>query len=66
MTAMKLNLKKINQELSRLGWTRGQYARRLGISRQLLYYYLKKEIRGIKPVEKLAKPFGIDPKDLLI
>jgi len=63
---MKLNLKKINQELERLGWTRVEYARRLGVSKQLLHYYLKKEIKGIKIVEKLACPFNVDPKDLLV
>jgi ribosome-binding protein aMBF1 (putative translation factor) len=63
---MKLNIKKINQELERLGWTRTEYAKQLKISKQLLTYHLRHYVKSISVVEKLAKPLNIDPKDLLI
>ena len=62
---MKLNIKKIMAELQRLGWTRTEYARKLGISRQLLNYYLHKG-KSIRLVNRLADPLHIDPRDLLI
>ena len=63
---MKLNIKKINSELGRLKWKRAEYARKLGISKQLLNYYLRKDVKGLLILERLAKPFNMDPKDLLI
>jgi len=63
---MKLNLKKINSELARQKWSRTEYARRLGVSKQLLNYYLRKNVKGLLILERLAKPFNMDPKDLLI
>jgi transcriptional regulator with XRE-family HTH domain len=63
---MKLNLKKINQEMERLGLNQTELARRMGISRQLLNYYLQRDLREIPAVERLAKQFNIPPKDLLI
>ena len=66
MAAMRLNIGKIKQEMARLGWTYTKPASEMGISRQLLSYYLHKDIRGLKKIEKLAKPFRMDPKDLLV
>jgi transcriptional regulator with XRE-family HTH domain len=61
---MKLNHKKINQELERLGWTRTEYARRMGVSKQLASYYLNRG-KGFRIIEILAKPLNLDPRDLL-
>lgn len=62
---MKLNVKKINFELDRLGWSRVEYARRLGMSKQLLTYHLRHYVKSLTVVERLAKPLNLDPKDLL-
>jgi hypothetical protein len=63
---MKLNTKKIEQELTRLEWTHTKYAKELGISKQLLQYYMKPDLKGVQIAEKLAGPLNLDPKDLLI
>lgn len=62
---MKLNIKKVNQELSRLGWNRMTYAAQLKVSKQLLSYYLNNDIKTLRVVERLAKPLNLDPKDLI-
>ena len=63
---MKLNLRKIWQEMDRLGLNKTELAQRMGISRQLLNYYLHRNLREIPAVERLAKQFNIPPKDLLV
>jgi len=63
---MKLNQKKIKQELARMGWSKIEYARRVGVSRQLIYYYLNRDPKGFRMVTQLAKPFNIDPVELLM
>ena len=63
---MKINKEKILMELKRLGWSKADYARKLGISRQLVDYYLNGEPQGIKIVARLAGPLHIDPRDLLM
>lgn len=63
---MKLNQKKIKQELAKMGWSKIEYAKRVGVSRQLIYYYLNKDPKGFGMVTQLAKPFNIDPLELLI
>ena len=63
---MKLNQKKIDQELKRLGWSRSEYAIKVGISRQLMYYYLNRTPKGFRIVVRLAAPLHIDPRDLLL
>lgn len=62
---MKLNTKKILGELKRLEWTRSEYARRIGISKQSLRYWLTDLDPKISHVTRMAKAFGLDPKDLL-
>jgi transcriptional regulator with XRE-family HTH domain len=62
---MKINQTKIKQELERLGWTNTEYADRVGVSRQLLHYYLNKDPKGFRIATRLAKPLHIDPRDLL-
>ena len=63
---MKLNQRKIKQELERLGWTSTEYARKVGVSRQLMSYYLNQDPKGFRIVVRLAKPLNIDPRDLLL
>jgi hypothetical protein len=64
--AMKLNLKKILLELQRLGWTKAEYARKIGISRQLMNHYLNQPLKSVRIVNRLAGPLHVDPRDLLI
>jgi transcriptional regulator with XRE-family HTH domain len=64
---MKLNKKKIDAELKRLGWSHSDYARQLGVSRQLLNYYINGGgAKALSVIEKMAKPLLIDPKDLIV
>jgi len=63
---MKLNVKKINQELNRLKWRKADYARALGVDRQSVHYYLNHNISSMRIIEKLAKPLNLNPKDLII
>ena len=64
--AMQLNIKKINQELERLGWNHTEYAKKLGISKALLSYYMCHDLKKLSVLKILAKPLHLDPKDLLI
>lgn len=66
IAAMKLNIKKIKQELKKRGWTQQQYADELQISKQLLSYHLNTDLKSLKVVELLAKPLQLNPKDLII
>lgn len=61
---MELNIKKIKEELKRIGWTYQRLAKEAGIgTKQAVFYYFKtKSIRG---AEKFGKALQIDPKDLL-
>ena len=62
---MKVNLKKVEKELKRLGWSRSDFARKMKISRQLCHYYFTRPIKSFKIVERMAKALDIDPIDLL-
>jgi len=59
----KLNVNKVEREIERLGICKAELARRIGISRQLLYYTLKKQ--QVFHIYKMAELFDMDPKDLL-
>ena len=61
---MKLNIEKINRELTLLGWNKSRLAKELGITRQGVHYYLSSKPTVWK-VEKLADVLGLDAKDLL-
>ena len=65
MSSMKINKKKIEHEIKRLGWNYSRLAKEGGISRQLINYYLHSE-PSIKIVEKLAMILNVDPRDLLV
>ena len=61
---IKLNVNKIEKERNRLDFSKATLARKMGISRQLLYYTMK--YNQIFHVDKFAEVFDIDPKDLII
>ena len=61
---IKLNIDKIEFERKRLGLKKAELARKMGISRQLLNDTMKK--KQLFHVDKFARVFKIDPKDLII
>jgi len=65
MKNIQINREKIRAELERLGWSFSEYARKMGISRQLAHYYMTRA-KGLTVVARLAEPLHIDPRDLLI
>ena len=63
-TMLKLNTEKIERERKRLGLTKTELAKRMGISKQLLHYTIKKQ--QIFHIEEFAFILEFEPKDLII
>ncbi len=65
---MKLNIKKINNEMNRLGWNQLRLAKEMGVHRGRVSFILKHEPDSmtLRTVEKFAMALACDPKDLLI
>ena len=61
---LKLNTKKIKRERERLGLNNTQLADKMGISKQLLSYILKKKL--IIHADKFGKVFDVHGKDLIL
>jgi len=62
---MKLNTKKIKQELKRLDKSAYWLSKQIGTSRQSLSYWLREE--SLSGAEPIAKALGYeDPKDLIV
>ena len=63
---MKLNVTKIRLELERLHWSQSELGRRMGESKQWVWWVLNTNgNHTFQTVEKLAKVLGLDPKDLI-
>ncbi len=62
---MKVNIKKIDFELRRLGWTRTQLAQQMGISRQRLSYVLGHSYPKLDVLDKLAQTIQVSTRDLI-
>ena len=64
---MKLNVKKIEKELKRLGWDYKQLAKEMNVKRTYIYAYLGKYESNptLKTVTRFAKAISCEPKDLL-
>ena len=60
MQSLKLNSEKV---LRLWGGSQAGLARKMGVSRQLLGYYLRS--RALSAAPKLAKILGLDAKDLI-
>ena len=60
---IKLNTNKVERERKRLGIRKAELARKMGISKQLLNYTIKKA--QLFHVDKFAEVFDMDPKDLI-
>ena len=65
---MKLNIKKIEKEIKRLGLTHTSLAKRMKKSRTTVVTLLNKKSGGytLKTVENFSRALGLDPKDLLL
>jgi len=61
---MKLNIKKINNELRKLGRNKSWLAKQIPTSRQRVDYWFKS--RTIKAAEPISVVLDLNPKDLLI
>ena len=63
---MKLNIRKIQLELERLGWSKSKLAREMGVTRQCIHYYFhNKRNIGLETVTNIGKTLGIPAKDLI-
>jgi len=60
---MKLNRKKIEGELKRIGKSKYWLAKQMKISPQLVLYWIR--TGSLKGAEPIAKVFDVDPKDLI-
>ena len=58
-----LNIDKIEQERTRLGWSKTRLAKEIGISKQLLNYAYNNRL--VKHAPLFGKVFNLDPKDLI-
>ena len=63
---MKVNTRKIEDELVRLGWSQAKLADMLGMTRSGVSILLKKEATCLKTLNKIGEALNLDPKDLLI
>ena len=65
---MKLNKKKILNEIERLGWSLGRLAKECHVSRQAVQYWMTENNRSprLGTIQKIADALAIDPKDLII
>ena len=63
---MKINNKKIQKELERLGISQDAFATQIGMSKQLLSFHLVgRGGKTLKIIERIAKGLGIEPMDLI-
>ena len=65
---MKLNTKKIENELSRIGWTKYRLAKEMNVAHQWIYQVLNPKYNGhtLRTIERIAVALGFDGKDLII
>ena len=63
--SMKINTKKIKDELSRIGICQAELARRMGITRQALHQQLNGGARSFATISKLSKALNLPERDLI-
>ena len=63
---MKLNLKKIKQEMKRQHLNQTSLAKRLGVTRQRVNYILKSGAVTFRVTDMIARVLNVDSKDLII
>jgi len=64
---MELNVRKIELELERMGWSMAELARQMGSHRQLVHRFMTRTENGLtlKTVERIAEALGVPAKDLI-
>jgi len=62
---LKLNVKKIEFELKRLGWNQSRLAEETGMTRQGVSIALIRQATLLRTIDKFAKALGVHPRDLL-
>lgn len=63
---MEINIAKLDRERKRLGMTRHELARAMGMHYQGLNYIYEKKQTKLSTIQRIADFFKIDAKDLLI
>jgi transcriptional regulator with XRE-family HTH domain len=63
---MKLNRQKIKAEMKRLEMTQSDLASKMGVTRQRISVILNYGAGTFRVVERIAKIFKLDPKDLIV
>ena len=64
---MKINIKKIEFELKRLGWTKYRLAKEMDVTHQWIYFILSNEKNcTLRTIDDIARALALDPKDLII
>jgi len=66
MRTMEINIAKLERERERLGKSKMEICRDLGIAYQNWDYIIRSRQTKLKTIQKIADYFGIDGKDLLI
>lgn len=60
---LRLNMKKIEKEMNRLGWTKAELARQSNLTKQMIQYIFEHD--SLRQIHKIAKAFDVDVKDLI-
>ena len=62
---MELHKSKIRLEMEKNGWNESELARRMGVSRQAVFAFFRRDGITLKTIDKIADALGLDPKDLI-
>jgi len=63
---MKINTRKIETELKRLGWRRATLAKEMKLSRAAITRIMKERTARLSTLNLMAEILNVDGKDLLI
>ena len=63
---MKVNTRKIEDELERRRWSQAKLASMVGMTRSAISILLKKETTCLKTLNKIGEALNLAPRDLLI
>ena len=66
IVSMKINIKKIKLEMKRKNMSQVDLSRKLGLTRQRIWYILNFGVKSYRVTEMLAKALNVDAKDLII
>ena len=67
MKKLKLNTKRVLQEIERLGLNKNRVATEMGVHRPRVTYIFKNPDKvGLRSIEKLGDLLGVDPKELIL